>query len=99
MREQLDDTDGHPLTGIFEQLPSKKLYPDYYVIIQNPMALETILRKCKRGEYKNLSEVKEDMQTMFNNARFYNEEGSWVYNDADKLNEFVNQWFKDHQEE
>ncbi|CAI4391602.1 BBM_1a_G0025940.mRNA.1.CDS.1 [Saccharomyces cerevisiae] len=96
MREQLDEVDSHPRTSIFEKLPSKRDYPDYFKVIEKPMAIDIILKNCKNGTYKTLEEVRQALQTMFENARFYNEEGSWVYVDADKLNEFTDEWFKEH---
>ncbi|CAD6619082.1 AMH_1a_G0025960.mRNA.1.CDS.1 [Saccharomyces cerevisiae] len=96
MREQLDEVDSHPRTSIFEKLPSKRDYPDYFKVIEKPMAIDIILKNCKNGTYQTLEEVRQALQTMFENARFYNEEGSWVYVDADKLNEFTDEWFKEH---
>ncbi|CAI6456659.1 AAC_HP2_G0025790.mRNA.1.CDS.1 [Saccharomyces cerevisiae] len=96
MREQLDEVDSHPRTSIFEKLPSKRDYPDYFKVIEKLMAIDIILKNCKNGTYKTLEEVRQALQTMFENARFYNEEGSWVYVDADKLNEFTDEWFKEH---
>ncbi|CAI4379696.1 BGN_3a_G0025890.mRNA.1.CDS.1 [Saccharomyces cerevisiae] len=96
MREQLDEVDSHPRTSIFEKLPSKRDYPDYFKVIEKPIAIDIILKNCKNGTYKTLEEVRQALQTMFENARFYNEEGSWVYVDADKLNEFTDEWFKEH---
>ncbi|XDT04200.1 Bromodomain [Nakaseomyces glabratus] len=96
MRSQLDESDEHPLTSIFETLPSKREYPDYYKLIKKPLSIDVIQKNARKGVYKSLDDVKEDIQTMFDNARFYNEEGSWVYNDAEKLNEFTNTWFSKH---
>ncbi|CAD6620850.1 XXYS1_4_G0054750.mRNA.1.CDS.1 [Saccharomyces cerevisiae] len=96
MREQLDEVDSHPRTSIFEKLPSKRDYPDYFKVIEKPMAIDIILKNCKNGTYQTLEEVRQALQTMFENARFYNEEGSWVYVDADKLNKFTDEWFKEH---
>lgn len=94
MREQADDADEHLLTAMFEKLPSKRDYPDYYTLIKQPVALDVILRNAKKGQYNSLEDVKQELQVMYDNAKFYNEEGSWVYNDAVKLNEFTNQWFE-----
>ncbi|QHS73897.1 RSC chromatin remodeling complex ATPase subunit STH1 [Saccharomyces paradoxus] len=96
MREQLDEVDSHPRTSIFEKLPSRRDYPDYFKVIEKPMAIDIILKNSKNGTYKTLDDVRQALQTMFENARFYNEEGSWVYVDADKLNEFTDEWFKEH---
>lgn len=96
MREQIDETDEHPRTTIFEKLPSKRDYPDYYTLIKHPIALDIVLRNAKKGQYNSLEDVKQDLQVMYDNAKFYNEEGSWVYNDAEKLNEFTDQWFENN---
>lgn len=96
MREQLDSNDAHPRTEVFEKLPSKKLYPNYYEVIQQPIALENIMKKCKRGQYSSLEDVRADLQLMYDNARFFNEEGSWIYVDADELNKFTDKWLDEH---
>ncbi|SCU84670.1 LAMI_0C08416g1_1 [Lachancea mirantina] len=96
MRAQLDDADEHPRTSIFETLPSKKLYPDYYSLVQKPVALDSIVKKAKKGAYEGFNDVKQDLQLMYDNARFYNEEGSWVYTDADELNKFTDAWFSEN---
>lgn len=36
------NSDEYELSTLFLELPSKKLYPDYYQIIKNPIALENI---------------------------------------------------------
>mgnify|MGYP003366029601 CR=1 FL=1 len=94
MREQIEESDGHSLTSIFEKLPSKREYPDYYAVIEKPVALDTIMRNAKKGTYKTMEDVRQELQQMYNNARFYNEEGSWVYNDAEALEQFTNKWFE-----
>ncbi|CCD23418.1 RSC chromatin remodeling complex ATPase subunit STH1 NDAI_0B03840 [Naumovozyma dairenensis CBS 421] len=99
MRSITDNADGHAVTEVFEKLPSRKLYPDYYTLIQKPIALDKIIKDCKKGSYNSIEEVKEDLQTMYQNARFYNEEGSWVYNDADTLDKFTSEWFQKHSEQ
>ena len=63
-------------------------------MVKNPIALDVILKKCKKGAYSSLEEVKQDLNTMFENAQFYNEEGSWIYNDAEELRKFTDNWFE-----
>lgn len=93
LRELTDPTDEHSRTFIFERLPSRKEYPDYYKVIEKPVALETITKKLNKKQYQSINEVKSDLETMFNNAKLYNEEGSWVFNDAEALEEFAIDWF------
>ncbi|AAS53055.1 AER375Cp [Eremothecium gossypii ATCC 10895] len=93
LRQQTDPTDGHSRTDIFEKLPSRRDYPDYYQLIANPVSIDTILRNTKKGVYTSMVSVRSDFQTMFDNAKFYNQEGSWVYNDADYLSNFLSTHF------
>ena len=60
-------------------------YPDYYQLIQQPIALSTIRKRISSHHYRNVLDFREDMRLMFNNARTYNQEGSWVYVDAEEM--------------
>lgn len=60
-------------------------YPDYYQVIQKPIALSTIRKRISANYYKNVLDFREDMRLMFRNARTYNQEGSWVYVDAEEM--------------
>ncbi|CAG8479044.1 12160_t:CDS:10 [Ambispora gerdemannii] len=88
--KQLAD-DGHILASIFEELPSAEEYPTYYTVIKEPIALENIRENIKNNEYKTIEQFKEDCDTMFTNAKRFNEPGSMVYNDAAYLQKFVAQ--------
>ena len=94
LRAVTDAEDGHAYTDVFEKLPPKRTFPDYYKLIPEPVALDTILKKAKKNTYQNLDEVYSDLTVMFKNARFYNEEGSWVFNDANTLEKATEKWFK-----
>ncbi|KAJ1663504.1 ATP-dependent DNA helicase Snf21, partial [Coemansia sp. RSA 25] len=67
---------------LFLDLPSRRDYPDYYVIIRHPIAMKTIRRNVKAGKYASIGDFHRDWKLMFDNARTYNEEGSMVYEDA-----------------
>ena len=45
----------------------------------------TIRKRISSHYYKNVLDFREDMRLMFNNARTYNQEGSWVYVDAEEM--------------
>ncbi|KAL1915839.1 uncharacterized protein VTP21DRAFT_6227 [Calcarisporiella thermophila] len=83
------DKEGRNLSLIFQQLPSRKDYPDYYEIIKRPIALSTIKTKMQNQEYSSLDEVKADFDLMFDNAMTYNRSDSLVYKDAQKLKKYV----------
>ncbi|EAW09154.1 putative RSC complex subunit (RSC1) [Aspergillus clavatus NRRL 1] len=66
----------------FERLPDKAMYPDYYVEIKDPIAIDIIKRKSKRKKYHSVDHFMRDMDLMFNNAKAYNQPDSQIYKDA-----------------
>ncbi|VEN56897.1 unnamed protein product [Callosobruchus maculatus] len=78
-----------PLSVPFWKLPSRKMYPDYYKEIKNPMSLGQIKRKLMNKGYGNLSEVAGDLTIMFENAKKYNIPSSKLYKDAVKLQKLM----------
>lgn len=65
--------------------PSKKLYPDYYEVITEPIDFIEIESKIKAEQYANENELIRDFKLMFGNCRQYNEENSTLYEDANLL--------------
>lgn len=49
--------DGRLLHTAFQLLPSRKLYPDYYQVIENPIDLKQIATKIQNNQYTNLAEM------------------------------------------
>ena len=70
---------------IFLEKPCRQTYPDYYQLIDNPLGMNDILRKCRAKLYGSVSEFRQDWKTLFKNAATYNGEGSWIVNDAGVL--------------
>ncbi|KAL4973241.1 hypothetical protein BDW66DRAFT_162247 [Aspergillus desertorum] len=66
----------------FERLPDKGVYPDYYIEIKDPIAIDIIKRKSKRKKYNSVDHFMKDMDLMFNNAKAYNQSESQIYKDA-----------------
>ncbi|KAJ1817746.1 ATP-dependent DNA helicase Snf21, partial [Coemansia sp. RSA 2598] len=93
----VDPEYGRRRCDLFLELPSRRDYPDYYVIIRQPIAMKNIRRNVKGHKYARVADFHRDWKLMFDNARTYNEEGSMVYEDAcqmqraleDKLNELT----------
>ncbi|SCV71630.1 BQ2448_3218 [Microbotryum intermedium] len=84
--EALDNpTMHHQCTGLFNQLPSKRDYPDYYTIIRDPISLKEIKKKINTGGYTTLNAFEADVHLMLRNAMTYNDDGSVVYHDARML--------------
>lgn len=47
--------------------------------------MANIRKRITANTYKLALDFREDWRLMFNNARTYNQEGSWVYQDADEM--------------
>jgi methionyl aminopeptidase len=65
--------------------PNKRTFPDYYVIVENPIGLEDIKAKIEKGGYPTLEAVRQDFQLCFNNAKKYNIKESIICKDAKEL--------------
>lgn len=87
--------EGRLLIEPFLEKPSKKLYPDYYQIIQHPIDMSTIERNIENDRYGTVDDVVGDYRLMFNNCRKYNEENSMIYDDANRLEKLLNQKLKE----
>lgn len=86
---------GRQPMGLFIEKPSKKLYPDYYQIIQHPIDMTTIENYIKSDRYTTLDDIVGDYRLMFSNCRKYNEEGSMIYEDANILEKALNEKLKE----
>jgi ATP-dependent helicase STH1/SNF2 len=69
-------------------------YPDYYQLITQPIALSHLRKRASGTHYKDLQQYRNDWALMFNNARTYNQEGSWVYVDAVEMEKVLDATFK-----
>lgn len=65
--------------------PSKKLYPDYYEVISEPIDFLEIENKIRNEQYSSENDLIRDFKLMFANCRHYNEENSTIYEDANLL--------------
>lgn len=73
-----------PMLGFMEK-PSKKLYPDYYEVISEPIDFLEIEAKIRAEQYSCENDLIKDFKLMFSNCRQYNEENSTIYEDANML--------------
>ncbi|KAG0347671.1 hypothetical protein BG005_011960 [Podila minutissima] len=82
--ETLTDKSGREVSELFMELPNRDDYPDYYLAIKNPVALETIKTRVEQGEYKgdNFAMFSKDLKTLTANAKSYNRQGSIIFKDA-----------------
>ena len=83
-----DDEEGpntRPIIDPFLKPVSRSLFPDYYMIIQEPIAMEQIQKKINRAEYQNLRAFMADIHLLCKNARTYNEDSSLLFSDANLI--------------
>lgn len=81
--------DGHNVSEVFLTLPSRKLYPDYYKIIKQPISINQIRKNIKQENYNSYEAFLDSLRTMCENAKTYNEEDSWIYKDAATIEDFI----------
>lgn len=83
------DESNRPLHAEFLLLPSKKLYSDYYDIIDHPIDLKFIATKIQTSAYTSLNDMEKDLLQMTKNACTFNEPGSQIYKDAKTLKRII----------
>ncbi|GAA5936007.1 bromodomain-containing protein [Sporobolomyces koalae] len=76
------DPQGRVYADVFRVLPDKKSWPEYYQYITQPISLDNILAKVNARKYKSVDQFKQDVETSFGNAMFFNEEHSQIWQDA-----------------
>ncbi|RWS24852.1 protein polybromo-1-like protein, partial [Leptotrombidium deliense] len=81
--------EGRSLSAMFQLLPPKSKYPDYYTIISEPIDLKGIATKIQNNVYQCLSDLERDLLLMVKNAKAYNEPGSQIYRDANTLRKII----------
>ncbi|KRZ07951.1 Protein polybromo-1, partial [Trichinella zimbabwensis] len=80
------DQTGRVVAMAFMEKPSKKLYPDYYKVIPEPIDLHMIKAAIDSDRYTSSQALAADFELLFENARHYNEDYSAIYTDANTLN-------------
>jgi chromatin structure-remodeling complex subunit RSC1/2 len=73
------------IISAFLDLPSGENFPDYYDVITNPRCINGVKEELQNNGYQECMDVFKDLETIFLNALQYNEEGSGIQGDAEKL--------------
>uniref|UniRef100_A0A672MW47 Polybromo 1 n=1 Tax=Sinocyclocheilus grahami TaxID=75366 RepID=A0A672MW47_SINGR len=82
---------GRLISELFQRLPSKVQYPDYYAIIKEPIDLKTVAQRIQMGYYKSVNHMAKDIDLLVKNAKTYNEPGSQVFKDANTIKKIFSQ--------
>ena len=83
------DSDGRNISALFQILPPKSKFKDYYELIDHPIDVKTIEGKFRNHEYRNLNHLEKDILLMVRNAKMYNKPGSQIYKDANALKKLI----------
>ncbi|XP_056294484.1 protein polybromo-1-like isoform X4 [Pseudoliparis swirei] len=76
---------GRLVSELFQKLPSKMQYPDYFAIIKEPIDLKIVAQKIQLSNYRSVSAMAKDIDLLVKNAKAYNEPGSQVFKDANTI--------------
>lgn len=90
------ETGAHPLSStsrrlsnIFQELPDRREFPDYYKAIPEPECLDHIAAQLASQAYPNPETFFKQLHLVFLNAKHYNEESSTVHSDAIRLEQQI----------
>ncbi|SZF00712.1 unnamed protein product [Blumeria hordei] len=76
------DADGHDVSKDFQRLVNKRVLPDYFDIIKEPMAFSTIRSKIVKKQYTGFKGFVRDFALISHNAQVYNRPSALVYGDS-----------------
>lgn len=80
------DEDERPITRAiidpFLHPVPKNLYPEYYMLIRDPICMDHIEKKINKKEYQSLREYRDDIALLCQNARTFNDDASQLFQDA-----------------
>jgi chromatin structure-remodeling complex subunit RSC1/2 len=82
--------DGSDPSKLFHRKVNKRMLPDYYDVIKEPMAMSTIKAKINTKEYRNIKDFVRDWALISFNAQVYNIPLSKAYVDAVEIRRIVN---------
>lgn len=73
------------ITLEFYEKPSRRDYPGYYRQIAHPTALKDIQKAISNHKFPSWESFITEVEYLWENARAYNEEGSFIHENANKL--------------
>ena len=74
--------DGFDPSKLFHRKVNKRMIPEYYDTIKEPIALSTIKQKINAKSYPNFSEFVRDFALIPHNAQVFNRQDSGAFQDA-----------------
>ena len=85
---------GHDPSKLFHRKVNKRMVPDYYDVIKEPVALSTLKHKHAVKEYKAFADFVRDAALISHNAQTYNRPDAGAYQDAVTIKGIFEREFK-----
>lgn len=79
------EEDGQEIALGFNRIPNKRLLPDYFDVIKEPVAFSTIRGKVQKKQYTDFSQFVRDVALICHNAQVYNRPSAPIFQDAVRL--------------
>ncbi|KAF4589366.1 RSC complex subunit RSC1 [Ophiocordyceps camponoti-floridani] len=79
------EENGEELTAGFQRIPNRRVLPDYFEIISEPIAFSTIRSKIQRKQYTAFPEFVKDVAQICHNAQVYNRPSAPIFGAAVRL--------------
>ncbi|KAI9804142.1 MAG: hypothetical protein M1825_001544 [Sarcosagium campestre] len=76
------DDEGHDPSKVFHRKVNKRVLPDYYDVIKDPVAMSTVKANINTKAYRAFSEFVRDFARIPHNAQLYNRPEAGAYQDA-----------------
>lgn len=70
--------------SVFRQPVDTTIVTNYLLFVKQPMDLSTVTTKLLEGKYKNINDLKSDLELIIKNCEIFNPEGSWIRVNSDK---------------
>ncbi|KAG5989425.1 hypothetical protein E4U52_005568 [Claviceps spartinae] len=77
--------DGEDLAAGFQRIPNRRVLPDYFDVINHPIAFSTIRSKIQKKQYSTFSEFVKDVAQICHNAQVYNRPSAPIFSAAVRL--------------
>ncbi|EQK98461.1 RSC complex subunit RSC1 [Ophiocordyceps sinensis CO18] len=78
---------GEELAAGFQRIPNRRVLPDYFEIISNPVAFSTVRGKLQKKQYTSFAEFVQDVAQICHNAQVYNRPSAPIFGAAVRLRE------------
>lgn len=85
------EEDGEELAAGFQRIPNRRVLPDYFEVISQPIAFSTIRSKILRKQYTSFPEFVRDVAQICHNAQVYNRPSAPIFGAAVRLRDLFRQ--------